>query len=85
MSSPKHRENNDLTTRHNKRKYNSMSSPKHRENNDLTTRHNCLGDDIELYLRLLCLVVKSLFSLCLGDDIELYLRLLYLVVKSLLI
>jgi hypothetical protein len=40
MSSPKHRENNDLTTRHNKRKYNSMSSPKHRENNDLTTRHN---------------------------------------------
>jgi hypothetical protein len=33
-------ENNDLTTRHNKRKYNSISSPKHRENNDLTTRHN---------------------------------------------
>jgi hypothetical protein len=40
MSSPKHRENNDLTTRHNKRKYNLMSSPKHRENNDLTTRHS---------------------------------------------
>ena len=37
MSSPKHRENNDLTTRHNKRKYNLMSSPKHRENNDFTT------------------------------------------------
>ena len=40
MSSPKDRENNDLTTRHNKRIYNSMSSPKHIENNDLTTRHN---------------------------------------------